>query len=97
MKQARRLVWFVLSTVVLCALLGGAYGRRVEATTAGGDDSDVQASLKMFTKIYDVVEANYADPIDPDKVISPRFAKNRRENTLVLECRSSRVPARWAS
>jgi carboxyl-terminal processing protease len=69
MKQARRLVWFVLSTVVLCALLGGAYGRRVEATTAGGDDSDVQASLKMFTKIYDVVEANYADPIDPDKVI----------------------------
>ena len=69
MKQARRLAWFVLATVLLCALLGGAYGRRVEATTAGGDDSDVQSSLKAFTNVYDVVEANYADPVDPDKVI----------------------------
>ena len=44
MKQARRLVWFILSTVLLCALLGGLYGRQVEATT-GGDDSDSQDQL----------------------------------------------------
>ncbi len=65
MKQARRLVWFILSTIVLCALLGGAYGRQVEATT-GSDDSDVKASLSAFTRVYDIVEANYADPVDPD-------------------------------
>ena len=66
MKQARRVVWFILSTVLLCALLGGAYGRQVEATT-GSDDSDVKASLNAFTRVYDVVEQNYADPVDPTK------------------------------
>ena len=68
MKQARRVVWFILSTVLLCALLGGVYGRQVEATT-GNDDSDVKASLNAFTRVYDVVEANYADPVDPDTTI----------------------------
>jgi carboxyl-terminal processing protease len=69
MKRSRRPAWFMLSTVLLCALLGGVYGQRVEATTNPGDDSDVQSSLKAFTKIYDVVEQNYAEPLDPDKAI----------------------------
>ncbi|MFB3923132.1 MAG: S41 family peptidase [Terriglobia bacterium] len=69
MKQTRRLAWFILSTVALCALLGGAYGQRVEATTSPADDSDVQTSLGDFTKVYDAVERNYADPVDPDRAI----------------------------
>jgi carboxyl-terminal processing protease len=69
MRNARRVVWFILSTVLLCALLGGAYGRQVEATTGNGDDSDVKAALSAFTRVYDVVEQNYADPIDPDVAI----------------------------
>ncbi len=69
MKQTRRLVWFVFSTVVLCALLGGIYGQQVEATTDGGEDSDVQSSFKAFTKLYDVVEQNYAEHVDPDKAV----------------------------
>ena len=69
MKETRRLFWFILSTVLLCALLGGVYGQRVEATTNAGDDSEVQSSLGAFTKIYDIVEQNYAEPLDPDKVI----------------------------
>src|ERR1017187_5791168 len=68
MKQASRLVWFILSTVLLCALLGGVYGHQVEATT-GNDDSDVKASLNAFTHVYDIVEANYADPVDPDTAV----------------------------
>ncbi len=68
MRQARRLVWFTLSTVLLCALLGGIYGRQVEATT-GGDDSDVKQSLSTFTSIYEIVQQNYASPVDPDKAI----------------------------
>ena len=68
MKQASRLVWFILSTVLLCALLGGVYGHQVEATT-GNDDSDVKASLNSFTHVYDIVEANYADPVDPDTAV----------------------------
>jgi carboxyl-terminal processing protease len=68
MRQARRAVWFILSTILLGALLGGIYGRQVEATT-GSDDSDVKASLNEFTRVLDVVEQNYADPVDPDKAI----------------------------
>jgi carboxyl-terminal processing protease len=69
MTQTRRLAWFILSTVLLCALLGGAYGQRVEATTSPGEDSDVQTSLGAFTKVYDAVEQNYADAVDPDRGI----------------------------
>jgi carboxyl-terminal processing protease len=69
MNPNRLVRWLVISTVVLCALLGGVYGQRVEATTNVGDDSEVQASLSTFTKIYGVVEENYADQVDPDKAV----------------------------
>jgi carboxyl-terminal processing protease len=68
MKQTGRLLWLALSTAVLCALLGGLYGRQVHASE-GVDDSDVQASLKAFTRVYNVVEQNYADPVSPDRAI----------------------------
>src|SRR5712692_10316742 len=69
MKQARRLLWFLVSTVLVCALLGGVYGHRVEATTAPSEDSDVSGSFDAFSKIYSVVEQNYADPVDADQAI----------------------------
>jgi carboxyl-terminal processing protease len=68
MKQAPRWLWFILSTVLLCTLLGGLYGRQVEATT-GTDDSDVKNSLTELTRVYNVVEQNYADVVDPDRAI----------------------------
>jgi carboxyl-terminal processing protease len=68
MKQTQKLVWFVLSTVLLCAILGGLYGQTVVATTVG-DDSDVQSSFNEFTKVYDLVEQNYADHLNPDSAI----------------------------
>jgi carboxyl-terminal processing protease len=68
MKQARRPLWFIACTVLLCALLGGVYGQQVEATT-GTDDSDVKSSLNALTRAYDVVEQNYADPVDPDRAL----------------------------
>jgi len=68
MKQTPRVLWFILSTVLLCTLLGGVYGREVDATT-GGDDSQVKNSLTQFTRVYNVVEQNYADLVDADKAI----------------------------
>jgi len=69
MKQGRHWGGVVVATVATCALLGGMYGARVEATTSSTDEPDLEASLSLFTKIYDVVERNYADSVDPDKVI----------------------------
>jgi len=37
--------------------------------TAHNSDSDVSDSLKQFTEVYDVVEQNYAEPVNPDKAI----------------------------
>ena len=69
MKQTRPFLWFALATVLLCAVLGGLYGRQVEASNDSGDESDLQASLKAFTRVYSVVEQNYADPVSPDRAI----------------------------
>jgi len=68
MKQTPRWLWFILCTVLLCTVLGGLYGRQVEATT-GADDSDVKNSLTELTRVYNVVEQNYADVVDPDRAI----------------------------
>ena len=68
MKQARRVVGIILSTVLLGAIPGGAYGPQGKAAP-GSDDSDVKTSLGAFSHIYEIVEANYADPVDPDRTI----------------------------
>ncbi|MGH9396447.1 MAG: S41 family peptidase [Terriglobia bacterium] len=67
--QTRRLLWFGVSIIILCALLGGLYGSRVEATDSDPADSGIQASLKRFTRVYSVVQANYADRVKPDESI----------------------------
>jgi carboxyl-terminal processing protease len=69
MKHSGRSVWFILSTILFCALLGGVYGRQVEATTSSDDNSSVQTSLSEFTKVFGAVEQNYADPVNADRAI----------------------------
>src|ERR1700684_3130070 len=61
----------VVLVVVLgvSALLGGLYGPSVRATAAGTKDTDVQDSVKSCPRVLSVVERNYADPVDTDKVI----------------------------
>ncbi|MGH9451909.1 MAG: S41 family peptidase [Terriglobia bacterium] len=64
-----RLLWFGIPIIIVCALLGGVYGSRVEATSPDPADSSTQANLKRFTRVYDLVQANYADPVKPDESI----------------------------
>jgi len=68
MKPAQRAAWFLTSTILLCALVGGIYGQRVEATT-NDEDQDLQSSLNKFTDVYSMIEQNYAEPVDPDRTI----------------------------
>jgi carboxyl-terminal processing protease len=67
MRPTRRAVWFLVSTIALCALLGGIYGQRVEATT--GDDADFKTSVETFTHVFSLVQQDYSDPVDPDRAI----------------------------
>src|SRR5258708_35982427 len=69
MKKTGRLFLFVISTILLGTFLGGLYGQQVDATATEPDDSDVRKSISSFSKLLDVVEQNYADPVNSDKVI----------------------------
>jgi len=56
--------------VVASAVIGGLYGPNTQAATSGANtDDDISASVKDFTKLYSVVDQNFADPVSPDKAI----------------------------
>ncbi|MGA8037643.1 MAG: S41 family peptidase [Candidatus Acidiferrales bacterium] len=65
-SSARGIVVLVV-VLAVSALLGGLWGPSVRATAA--DTGDLQDSVKSFTRVLSVVERNYAEPVDTDKVI----------------------------
>ena len=68
-SAARGIGLFVL-VLAVSAILGGFYGPAAIATSAGSPTSDdLQDSVKSFTRVLSVVQRNYADPVDTDKVI----------------------------
>jgi carboxyl-terminal processing protease len=69
MKRIPGSVWLIAVAAVAGSLGGIFYGPRVEATPVGGSDSEVQGQLKEFTRVYGVVEGEYADALDPSKAI----------------------------
>jgi carboxyl-terminal processing protease len=69
MAQKRRSFFLFLSTIAIFAVLGGVYGPRVEVASAASDEDSIRAAEKSFTKVYALVEENFADPVNPDKAI----------------------------
>src|SRR5512140_2470554 len=67
-RSTRRALFLVVLVVLACGLLGAIFGQRVSSTTPSGD-SDVSDSLRQFSQVYDVVEQNYAEAVNPDKAI----------------------------
>ena len=68
MPQKRRSLLIVPLVVAGCSILGGMYGPKVEAGSAARSD-DIDNTLRTFTRVYDVVEQNFADPVSADKAI----------------------------
>src|SRR5712664_4185344 len=68
MAQKRRSLLYLFFVIALCSLLGGVLGSRVEVASAANED-DIRNSLKTFTRIYNMVEENFADPLNPDKAV----------------------------
>lgn len=70
MPTRRRSMLFIPLIILLCSILGGIFGPEgVSAAAATSPDDDIKASLKTFTRFYDVVEDNNADPVTADKAI----------------------------
>ena len=67
MKPQTRGALLVLGVLVVSAVLGGIYGPPVRATAAGA--SDIQDSVKTFTRVLSLVQHNNAIPVDADKSI----------------------------
>src|SRR5881275_2690814 len=67
-RSSQRASVSIVSFLAVCGFLGMVYAEKNPATAHDGD-SDVSDSLKQFTEVYDVVEQNYAEPVNPDKAI----------------------------
>jgi carboxyl-terminal processing protease len=67
MRSERRGLVIVVAVLLLSAVLGGIYGPNVKATTASADD--YQTAVREFTRVLDVVQNNYAEPVDVDKAV----------------------------
>jgi carboxyl-terminal processing protease len=52
-------------------VLGGVFGPGLAGVSAAtsGPEEDLKASIKQFTKVYEVVEQNFAEHVDADKGI----------------------------
>lgn len=67
MKPERRGFVLVIAVILVSALLGAIYGPNVRATTSSAEDE--HAAIRQFTNVLDVVQANYAEPVDVDKAV----------------------------
>ena len=69
-RSTRRSLFSVLLVIVLCGFLGVGFSQRNGASFgAPAPDTDVRDGLKQFSEIYDLVQQNYADPVNDDKAI----------------------------
>jgi len=65
--RTRRSLFSLTLFLAVCGLLGMAVNQRVGAQSAS-DESTLRDSLHQFTDVYAVVEQNYAQPLDNDKI-----------------------------
>src|SRR5437868_1747402 len=66
--SSRRSLLLIVVILVTCGFLGMLFAQR-SPMTPPSSDSDVKDSLKQFTQVYQVVEDNYAEPVNADKAI----------------------------
>lgn len=74
MRSGRAIRWTILA--VMLGALGVWAGQRANSGTAAQTsapalhhDPSLQPSLKQFSEVYGLIEANYADPLSPDLAI----------------------------
>src|SRR5690349_14902850 len=67
MNSQRRGIFLVVAVLLVSAVLGAIYGPSVRATTDSADG--YQTSVRNFAHVLDVVQSNYAEPVDVDKEV----------------------------
>src|SRR5208283_4666155 len=64
-----RSLFVIVFVLALFGLLGMLFAQRISPAATPSTDSDVRDSFKQSTQVYETVEHNYADPVNPDKAI----------------------------
>jgi carboxyl-terminal processing protease len=67
-RSSRRSAIIVLAVILACGCVGMLFGQRL-ASSSSSSDGDVRESLRSFSDVYDVVQQDYAEPVNPDKAI----------------------------
>jgi carboxyl-terminal processing protease len=67
-RSSHRSSILIILFLALCGFLGMVFAQKTPAM-AHDSDSDVSQSLQQFTQVYDIVEQNYAEPVNADKAI----------------------------
>ncbi len=67
-RSSHRSAVLVLVVILACGCVGMLFGQRL-TSNATPSDGDVRESLRSFSDVYDVVQQNYAEPVNPDKAI----------------------------
>lgn len=67
-SSSRRSFSLAIAIILLCGFLGVLFAQK-NPTVVADSDADVRDSLRQFATVYDVIEQNYAEPVDPDKAI----------------------------
>lgn len=69
MASSRRFFIFAPLTIIACSLAGGFLGPGITGVSAAGSQDDVQESLKNFSKVFAVVEENFADQVTSNRAL----------------------------
>ncbi len=69
MSQRRRSLLYLPLFALFCAVSAGLFGPGIRRISAATSDDDIRDSVKTFTRVYSLVEKNFAEPVDPDKAI----------------------------
>src|SRR5437660_8820827 len=67
-RSSRRSLLLVITLILACGFLGVVFAQHT-GVNASTSDSEIRDSLRTFSTVYDVVEQNYAEPVNPDKAI----------------------------
>jgi carboxyl-terminal processing protease len=69
MSHSRRTsVWLPLA-IGVCSILGGLLGPWLTGSATAASDDEIRDGLRSFSRVLEVVEANAAERVDPDKAI----------------------------
>jgi carboxyl-terminal processing protease len=66
--RGRSLIFLSLILFV-CSVVGGIYGPRIQVAAAASPSDELSSDVQNFTKVYSLVEQNFADPVKADKAV----------------------------